>query len=83
MVCRLLPHSSEPDRSRSTAGHGVLVAFGDSITDGTQSGNRPEPGRWPDILASRLAAAGIHLSVVNGGIGGAGAFSTMVLGPTR
>ena len=48
---------------------GVLVAFGDSITDGTQSGidqNR----RWPDILASRLAAAGIRLSVVNGGIGG-------------
>jgi lysophospholipase L1-like esterase len=48
---------------------GVLVAFGDSITDGTQSGidqNR----RWPDILANRLAAAGIRLSVVNGGIGG-------------
>jgi len=48
---------------------GVLVAFGDSITDGTQSGldaNR----RWPDLLAARLHAAGIRLSVVNGGIGG-------------
>ena len=48
---------------------GVLVAFGDSITDGTQSGldaNR----RWPDLLAARLAAAGIRMSVVNGGIGG-------------
>ena len=48
---------------------GVLVAFGDSITDGTQSGldaNR----RWPDLLATRLHAAGIRLSVVNGGIGG-------------
>ena len=48
---------------------GVLVAFGDSITDGTQSGldaNR----RWPDLLAARLAAAGLRLSVVNGGIGG-------------
>jgi len=48
---------------------GVLVAFGDSITDGTQSGldaNR----RWPDLLAARLDAAGIRLSVVNGGIGG-------------
>jgi len=48
---------------------GVLVAFGDSITDGTQSGldaNR----RWPDLLAARLQAAGIRLSVVNGGIGG-------------
>lgn len=48
---------------------GVLVAFGDSITDGTQSGldrNR----RWPDLLAARLAAAGIRMSVINGGIGG-------------
>ena len=47
----------------------VLVAFGDSITDGTQSGidvNR----RWPDLLAARLTAAGIRTSVVNGGIGG-------------
>ncbi len=48
---------------------GVLVAFGDSITDGTQSGidqNR----RWPNLLAGRLADAGIRMSVVNGGIGG-------------
>lgn len=48
---------------------GVLVAFGDSITDGTQSGldrNR----RWPNLLSARLAEAGIRLSVVNGGIGG-------------
>ncbi|MFM8991210.1 MAG: SGNH/GDSL hydrolase family protein, partial [Alphaproteobacteria bacterium] len=50
-------------------GTGVLVALGDSITDGTQSGtdlNR----RWPDLLAARLAAAGIRMAVVNGGIGG-------------
>lgn len=48
---------------------GVVVAFGDSITDGTQSGldrNR----RWPDLLAARLAAAGQRMAVVNGGIGG-------------
>ncbi|MEI6761532.1 MAG: SGNH/GDSL hydrolase family protein [Betaproteobacteria bacterium] len=48
---------------------GVLVALGDSITDGTQSGidaNR----RWPDLLAARLASAGMSMSVVNGGIGG-------------
>ncbi len=48
---------------------GVLVALGDSITDGTQSGidlNR----RWPDIFARRLAAAGIRMAVANGGIGG-------------
>jgi lysophospholipase L1-like esterase len=47
----------------------VLVAFGDSITDGTQSeidANR----RWPNLLAKRLSAAGIPISVVNGAIGG-------------
>ncbi|MEI7444553.1 MAG: SGNH/GDSL hydrolase family protein [Burkholderiales bacterium] len=48
---------------------GVLVAFGDSITDGTQSG-LDQNRRWPELLARRLAAAGIRLSVVNGGIGG-------------
>lgn len=48
---------------------GVLVAFGDSITDGTQSGLDAN-GRWPNLLAERLATAGIRLSVVNGGIGG-------------
>jgi lysophospholipase L1-like esterase len=51
------------------AGIGAVVAFGDSITDGTQSGidlNR----RWPDVLASRLFAAGTRMSVLNGGIGG-------------
>jgi lysophospholipase L1-like esterase len=56
-------------RIEVTANAGVLVAFGDSITDGTQSGldaNR----RWPDLLVARLASAGIRLSVVNGAIGG-------------
>jgi len=48
---------------------GLLVAFGDSITDGTQSGI-DQNLRWPDLLAGRLAAAGIRISVVNGGIGG-------------
>ena len=48
---------------------GLLVAFGDSITDGTQSGI-DQNLRWPDLLAGRLAAAGIRMSVVNGGIGG-------------
>ena len=45
------------------------VALGDLITYGTQSGidlNR----RWPDIFARHLAAAGIRMAVVNGGIGG-------------
>ena len=56
-------------RIEVTANAGVVVAFGDSITDGTQSGldaNR----RWPDLLAARLVAAGNRLSVVNGAIGG-------------
>ena len=48
---------------------GALVAFGDSITDGTQSG-LDQNRRWPDLLAARLASAGIRMSVVNGGIGG-------------
>lgn len=48
---------------------GVLVALGDPITDGTQSGIDLN-GRWPDILAARLAAASIRMAVVNGGIGG-------------
>ena len=56
----------EVDASRAT---GLLVAFGDSITDGTQSG-LDQNRRWPDLLAARLAAAGIRMGVVNGGIGG-------------
>jgi lysophospholipase L1-like esterase len=48
---------------------GLLVAFGDSITDGTQSG-LDQNMRWPDLLARRLTSAGIRMSVVNGGIGG-------------
>lgn len=47
----------------------AIVAFGDSITDGF--GITPDQGRtWPDVLAQRLAAARIPLSVVNGGISG-------------
>ena len=48
---------------------GVLVAFGDSITDGTQSG-LDQNKRWPDLLGARLTAAGTRLAVVNGGVGG-------------
>lgn len=46
----------------------VVVAFGDSLTDG----NKSTPGanrRWPDVLAARLAPQGI--GVVNAGISGA------------
>lgn len=48
---------------------GVIVAFGDSITDGfgipADSG-----GTWPDVLSARLREAKIPLNVVNAGISG-------------
>jgi lysophospholipase L1-like esterase len=54
----------------ATARTAAVVAFGDSITDGSRSsvdGN----GRWPDVLARRLAAErGGTVAVLNAGIGG-------------
>jgi lysophospholipase L1-like esterase len=48
---------------------GAVVAFGDSITDGTRS--TPDTNRrWPDFLAQRLAAAKLEISVLNQGIAG-------------
>jgi lysophospholipase L1-like esterase len=48
----------------------VIVAFGDSITDGTASTLNGDD-RWPDVLSRRLHAAyGNRVSVVNAGIGG-------------
>jgi lysophospholipase L1-like esterase len=47
----------------------AVVAFGDSITDGSAStvnANR----RWPDVLARRLKDAGLGLAVLNQGIAG-------------
>jgi lysophospholipase L1-like esterase len=55
-----------PERRRDK---GVVVAFGDSITDGSFS--TPDANdRYPDELAERLVAAGRRLGVVNAGIGG-------------
>jgi lysophospholipase L1-like esterase len=53
------------------ANSGAIVAFGDSITDGsasTKNGN----ARWPDVLARRLQAdkKTANLAVLNEGIGG-------------
>jgi lysophospholipase L1-like esterase len=46
----------------------VIVALGDSITDGTAS-TRDTNGRWPDFLARRLfARGGTRVAVVNAGI---------------
>jgi len=48
---------------------GVLVALGDSITEGAES-TRNAFRSWPDRLAERLAAAHSKWSVFNAGIGG-------------
>jgi lysophospholipase L1-like esterase len=60
----------------SSASPGAIVAFGDSITDGTCT-TLDGHDRWEDWLALRLqldaaarGAAGAHKSVVNEGIGG-------------
>jgi lysophospholipase L1-like esterase len=56
----------------------VIVAFGDSITDGTASTLNGDD-RWPDAFARRLhAAAGDRFAVVNAGIGG-----NQVIGPAE
>ena len=50
---------------------GVVVAFGDSITDGAFS--TPDTNqRWPDLLAERLVADAdqLAMAVLNAGIGG-------------
>jgi lysophospholipase L1-like esterase len=52
------------------AGTQAVVAFGDSITDGTASTLNGDD-RWPDVFARRLHALyGDTWSVVNAGIGG-------------
>ncbi|WP_338703378.1 SGNH/GDSL hydrolase family protein [Streptomyces sp. Q6] len=55
----------------SPTAKGTVVAFGDSITDGYHSTTGTYT-RWPDFLATRLAAAPgpQRLSVVDAGIGG-------------
>ena len=48
----------------------LIVALGDSITDGTASTLNGDD-RWPDALARRLHTAyGNRVAVVNAGIGG-------------
>jgi lysophospholipase L1-like esterase len=48
----------------------AVVAFGDSITDGTASVMNGDD-RWPDVLARRLRAAhGNRIAMANAGIGG-------------
>jgi lysophospholipase L1-like esterase len=48
----------------------VIVAIGDSITDGTRSTPNTN-NRWPDLLAKRLGqSAGPRMAVLNAGIAG-------------
>ena len=60
---------------RSSSSPGTIVAFGDSITDGTCA-TVDAHDRWVDWLAIRLAlqqpkgAGAVHKAVVNEGIGG-------------
>jgi lysophospholipase L1-like esterase len=49
--------------------HSVVVTFGDSITDGTNS-TVDTNNRWPDHLADRLVTAHEDVGVVNEGISG-------------
>jgi arylsulfatase A-like enzyme/lysophospholipase L1-like esterase len=61
---------------KATAGAYAILAFGDSITDGTLSTLNGDD-RWPDVLARRLHTVyGNRVSVVNAGIGG-----NQVVGP--
>lgn len=55
-------------------GLGAIVAFGDSITDGTASTLNGDD-RWPDVLSRRLGGRWV---VVNAGIGG-----NQVVGPAQ
>jgi lysophospholipase L1-like esterase len=47
----------------------AVVAFGDSITDGTRSTVNANT-RWPDFLARRLKETGVPVAVLNQGISG-------------
>ncbi len=61
----------------------AIVAFGDSITDGTASTMNGDD-RWPDVLARRLQAVyGNRVAVVNAGIGGNQIVGPAEYGPER
>jgi lysophospholipase L1-like esterase len=48
---------------------GAVVAFGDSLTEGNLS-TADTDSRWTDALAMKLQAGGLHMGVMNEGIGG-------------
>lgn len=53
----------------STTAEGAVVTFGDSITDGAEA-TADADNRYPDVLATRLAADGSGRPVLNTGISG-------------
>jgi lysophospholipase L1-like esterase len=67
-IMRLTSLVSQVEVDATTA-NAVLVAIGDSITEGAQSTNNAFRS-YPDRLAERLVAARSKWSVVNAGIGG-------------
>jgi lysophospholipase L1-like esterase len=61
----------------------AIVAFGDSITDGTASSMNGDD-RWPDLLARRLGMQhGNRIAVVNAGIGGNQVAGPQEYGPLK
>jgi len=65
------------------SGTKLVVAFGDSITDGTDSTLNGDD-RWPDDLARRLHAAyGSKVVVVNEGIGDNRTIGPAVYSPAK
>jgi lysophospholipase L1-like esterase len=61
----------------------AIVAFGDSITDGTASTMNGDD-RWPDVLSRRLHALyGNRVAVVNAGIGGNQVAGPPTYGPDK
>lgn len=68
---------------RSSSARGAIVAFGDSITDGSCA-TRDGHDRWVDVLYTRLvhAAGAAQLGMVNAGIGGNTAIRVPPVGST-
>ena len=61
----------------------AIMAFGDSITDGTASTMNGDD-RWPNVLSRRLKAVyGNKVAVVNGGIGGNQIAGPAEYGPSK
>ncbi len=64
---RQTPSASSADEVPTAVSAGVIVAFGDSLTEGY--GFEPERA-YPALLKQRLAEKGYHYKVINAGISG-------------